>query len=138
MARYTRQTTAQVTRSWYFCGRCLVTRLRTRLLQSGWVQKISERLTRVTVHVISSTETLSHIITASRRRGLDQNTGFALSSTASLLHPASSPQMIYNAYDSLYSQIKIRNTTREAVGFVCSRWRLITTHTTSPAMEAGV
>lgn len=87
---------------------------------------LGERLTHVTVHVISSSETLSHIITASRRGGLDQNTGFALSFSASLLHPASSPQMIYNAHDSLYSQIKIRNTTREAIGFVYSRWRLIT------------
>lgn len=51
----------------------------------------SEGLLRVT----SSKETLSHTVAASRRRGLDQNTGFARSSS---LQPAQPPRMIYNAH----------------------------------------
>lgn len=56
------------------------------------------RLLSVAVPVISSKETLSHIITSSRRGGLDQNTGLAVSSST-LSPPPPPPHRFYNPHN---------------------------------------
>lgn len=79
----------------------------------GHRESRGERLLSVAVLVISSKETLSHIITVSRRGGLDQNTGFAVSSSTSfsflLIVPIARTIAADNLQCTRYSHIKITN-----------------------------
>lgn len=141
--RYTRQTTVQVTRSWYFCGRCSVTRLLTRLLQSGWVQKISARGWPVSRCMSSPLQ--RHWVTSSQR--LDDEAW-----TKTQASPCPPPPPSYTPHrrrrwftmHTIVSTPKLRSETqqgRPSGSFTAGGgWSpgVITTHTTSPAMEAGV